>query len=126
MKNRVLALIVVLFVVGGTLAYAQQAAIEIGYPFVAGGKHLAAGKYTVILAGANVIALRGDGGSAEMTFLTRLGRHDNDTDLELVFDKIADEYLLSEVWFPEKDGYLVLSTKEAHEHAVLGGPHPKK
>ncbi len=61
-----------------------------------------------------------------MTALTGLGRHDKDVDTELVFDKIGGKFLLSEVWFPGRDGYLLLATKDAHEHAVVGGSNPKQ
>jgi len=33
---------------------------------------------------------------------------------------------LSEVWLPERDGFLVLATKAPHQHAVVGGSNPRK
>ena len=50
MKHRVLLTIVALvvaFVAGGALAYAQLPTVEINFPFVAAGKDMAAGRYTL-------------------------------------------------------------------------------
>ena len=94
---------------------------------MAGSKTLPAGTYKFEMPDANSISIFGPGGKAVMVVLTTLGRHDKDTDLELVFDKVGGKYLLSEVWFTgNQDGYLVLATKQAHEHAVIGGSNPRK
>jgi hypothetical protein len=58
--------------------------------------------------------------------ITMLGRHDRDPDAEFVFDKIAGKTVLSEVWLPRKDGFLLLATKGPHEHTVVGGSNPRK
>jgi hypothetical protein len=57
--------------------------------------------------------------------VTRLGRHDKDADPELVFDKTGGKLILSEVWFPRMDGFLLVATSEPHEHAVVGGSNPR-
>jgi hypothetical protein len=61
-----------------------------------------------------------------LSCFTRLGRHDRDAEPEIVFDKLGGKFLLSEVWLPGQDGYLLLTTKEQHDHAVLGGSNPRK
>lgn len=127
MKHRMLVTIGALVVMSCALAYALTATAEISFPFMAGKKAFPAGKYVVELPDPSVISISGPGGRATMVVLTRLGRHDKDTDCEFVFDKVGDQFLLSEVWFPGgDDGYLVLATKQAHEHAVVGGSNPKK
>jgi len=127
MKTRMLVAIAAVILMSGALALAQTpTSIEIGFPFVAGGKTLAAGKYTVETPDINTVSIYGPGGKSIMVVLTQLGRHDQDTDLELVFDKLDGKYHLSEVWFPERDGLLLLATKKPHEHAVLGGSKPRK
>jgi len=96
--------------------------------FVAGGTALEAGEYEIEATRDRVI-LRTTSGTAvqiQMPVITRLGRHDADPDSELVFDKVGGRLLLSEFWFPDMDGYLVLSTPTAHEHRVLGGSRPHK
>jgi len=132
-KRRVFATIAVLvmvFVMGGAMAYAQSqtATAEIGFPFVAAGKEMAAGKYTFDVTPAWTVMLRGGPGTSGVMLpvVTMLGRHDQDKDPEFVFDKIDGKLVLSEVWIPGKDGLLVLATKGPHEHAVLGGSNPKK
>ena len=132
MKRRVFVGIAGLFVafvaVGAVASAQQQIAADIGFSFVAGGKEMAAGKYTIEVTGAvGPILLRGSAGtSGVMSVITTLGRHDLDKDPELVFDKVDGKLILSEVWLPGKDGLLVLATKQPHEHAVVGGSNPRK
>jgi hypothetical protein len=132
MKRRVFltaVALVVAFVVGGGMAYAQSVSAEIGFPFVAGGKEMAAGKYTVRLTEERerMLVLMGPGGlQVIMPIITTLGRHDKDPDAEFVFDKIDGKAVLSEVWMPSKDGLLLVASKGRHEHAVVGGSNPKK
>jgi hypothetical protein len=38
----------------------------------------------------------------------------------LVFDKVSDRLVLSEVWLPERDGFRLRSTKEKHERVIVG------
>ncbi len=121
--------VVLTLVAGGTLAYAQTANVDITFAFTAGGKQFPAGKYTIEATGGGPLVLRSVSSttvSVLMPSITRLGRHDTDTDPELVFDKLPDGLYLSEVWFPGRDGYLLLGTKEQHEHRILGGPMGKK
>jgi len=126
MKRRLVLFLAALLVVGYGLAYAQTGTVKIDFPFMANGKTLQPGTYTVTMPNDNAIAFDGPGGKAMMVVLTMLGRHDQDTDLEVVFDVVNGKYLLSEVWFPERDGYLLLSTKQAHKHAVVGGSNPHR
>ena len=133
MKIRVLvtaAALALAFVVGDATAYAQLVSVDVGFPFVAGGKDMPAGKYTVEVTAAEEggpVLVRGSGrASGPMSVVTRLGRHDNDMDPELVFDKIDGKYLLSEIWIPGKDGLCVLATNVPHEHAVVGGSKPRR
>jgi hypothetical protein len=130
MKRRAfvtIAAFVVAFVAGGAVAYAQSTSADIGFPFVAGGKEMAAGKYAVEVTATGQVSLTGpDRGRILMPVITLLGRHDRDTDPEFVFDKIDGKLVLSEVWIGGKDGFLLLATKGPHEHAVLGGSTPKK
>jgi len=131
MKRRAfltVAALVVAFVAGGAMAYAQAVTAEIGFPFVAGGKEMAAGKYTVeTTTPTGPVLLRGPGAtSGLMPVITTLGRHDLDQGAEFVFDKIDGKMVLSEVWMPGKDGFLLVATKVPHEHAVVGGSNPRK
>ena len=132
MKRRVFltaVALVVAFVVGGAMAYAQNVTAEIGFPFVAGGKEMASGKYTVRVTEDRdrMVVLMGPGGlQVILPVITTLGRHDKDPDAEFVFDKIDGKAVLSEVWMPSKDVLLLVARKGRHEHAVVGGSNPKK
>ena len=126
MKHRMVITVLAFFVLSSVLAYAQTVNIEIGFPFTAGGKALAPGTYSIDRPQPNTVAIRGAGGSSVMMAITRLARLDKATDFKLVFDQVGDVSLLSEVWFGGEDGYLVLSTQEAHKHAVVSGLTPKK
>ena len=66
------------------------------------------------------------GGRDFIPVITLLGRHDRDADAELVFDKVDGKAVLSEVWMPGKDGFLLVATKGPHSHAVVGGSNPRK
>ena len=129
MKNRVrfaAAALVAAFVVGGVLAHAQTVSVNIGFAFMAAGKSMPAGKYEIQVSNAGPIFLKGSTGQVVLPVITRLGRHDSDNEPELIFDKIDGVLHLSEVWLPGSDGYLLLGTKEIHDHAIVGGPKAKK
>jgi hypothetical protein len=119
---------VVAFVMGGAIAHAQTVSAEITFPFAAGGKEMAAGKYSVdVVAGNLQLRLTGPAGERMiMPVITLLGRHDKDADAEFVFDKVGGKTLLSEVWMPGLDGYLLVATSAPHDHAVVGGSNPHK
>jgi hypothetical protein len=61
-----------------------------------------------------------------MSVITQLARHDKDAEPEIVFDKLGNRYLLSEIWIPGKDGLCLLATNIPHQHAVVGGPTSRK
>jgi hypothetical protein len=131
MKQRVFVTaiaLVVAFLMSGTLAHAQTASAEIGFPFVAAGKAMPAGKYNaeVVLQNFQVQLTGPDGTRVILPVITLLGRHDKDPDAEFVFDKLDGKAVLSEVWIPGQDGALLLATKGAHSHAVVGGSNPRK
>ena len=118
---------VVAFVMSGAMAHAQSVSAEITFPFAAGGKEMAAGKYSVDVAADFRLRLTGPAGERVfMPVITLLGRHDKDADAEFVFDKVGGKTLLSEVWMPGRDGYLLVATKAPHDHAVVGGSNPHK
>ncbi len=126
------AILAVLALAGST-AIAQtgsvhSAVVKVDFPFVVKGETLQPGAYTFQIDN-NQVLVRSQGGAGNgviMPVLTRTGRHDKDPEPELVFDKIGGKFLLSEVWLPGEDGYFLLSTKEQHDHRILGGSNPRK
>jgi hypothetical protein len=112
-----------------TKTYAQDSArVNIDFAFVAAGQEMPAGAYLVrTVSGRVELYLEGGKGtSVMMPVITRLGRHDTDTEAELIFDKVGGKLHLSEFWLGGADGYLVLNTPVDHEHRVLGGSRPRK
>jgi hypothetical protein len=125
----VLTVLVVAFVAVASPVHAQnRTTVNIDFAFVAAGTDMEAGAYALQAEPGKVTmgATTPKGKSVIMPVLTRLGRHDADTQVELVFDKVDGKLSLSEVWFPERDGYLVLNTPGDHEHRVLGGSRPRQ
>jgi hypothetical protein len=110
-------------------ASAQSVArANIDFSFVAAGKELPAGDYEFRVSERQIMlqSRPGPGTSVVLPVITRLGRHDTDNGVELIFDKVDGRLCLSEVWVGTSDGYLVLSTPGDHEHRVLGGSKPHK
>jgi hypothetical protein len=129
MKLRALvtvAAVVMVFNVLGRAQRGQVATVPIGFPFAVGTTDLPAGTYTVTtISPSGEIQIKGSGGTAQtIAVVSHLARHDKDPGPELVFDKIGGRNVLSEVWFPGEDGFLLLLTKEPHQHAVVGGSNP--
>ena len=100
----------------------------IDFSFTAGKTECPAGTYNIDVSGGRVVlkAEGPKGASVVLLAITRLGRHDTDNTTELVFDKVGDKRVLSEVWLGNADGYFVATTAVAHEHTVLGGSKPTK
>jgi hypothetical protein len=117
-----LGLTVLALLAVSALARAQAPmTVSIGFAFKNGTMQMPAGKYMIRQeAGVEVALKQVDGAAATVVpVLTYLGRHDNDQFPELVFDILPDGPHLAEVWFPGFDGYLVLSTRESHQHRVI-------
>jgi len=66
----------------------------------------------------------GKGQAADALVVTRMAAamHTTPKDAHIVFDKVGETYILSEIRFPESDGFLLHATKEKHEHKVLSIP----
>jgi len=132
-RLRPVGVIAVAVVIGvalsATAAFAQVSRVNVtlGFAFVAAGKDMPAGAYVVEAdQGKVTLSPTGKGSPVVMSVVTRLGRHDNDAEPELIFDKVDGKLFLSELWLPGADGYLVLVTNKEHDHAVHGGPRPRK
>jgi hypothetical protein len=48
--------------------------------------------------------------------------HTTPEDAHIVFDVVGDKHMLSEIWIPGEDGYLLLATKGKHGHKVINIP----
>jgi hypothetical protein len=98
--------------------------VKIDFEFMAAGKAMPAGSYffEASTSGTSVMLRTTAGAAAVLPVVTRLGRHDTDQNVELVFDKVKGELLLSEIWpAAGRDGYCLLGTTAEHTHHVVGG-----
>jgi hypothetical protein len=128
----VLALAFVL-IAGGAAVYAQGT-FKVPFEFKAAGKKLPAGEYWVGQKGDKEIALRKlpDGAEVLVPFTQRLEPPKPPvTEPELVFHAVGNfepsyteyvtEYVLAEFWLPGADGFLVHTTKGAHQRKEIKG-----
>lgn len=112
---------------GASVTYAQDISIvTMPFSFTAGNKMMPAGKYEVSLKDQAVLTLTPEKGQGTVLLvITRLAPLAPLTDARFVFDKVGNNYTLSEVWFPAQDGFLVYDTKTPHTHHVLKGEKKK-
>jgi hypothetical protein len=126
----VLAFVLVL-IAGSAPVYAQDI-FKIPFKFKAGGKTFPAGDYSVAPKADGQIALRKEPGGAEILvpFKERLAQPETPiTEFQLVFDVVGNfepsyteymtEYILAEFWLPGEQGYLIHTTKGAHQNKVI-------
>jgi hypothetical protein len=136
MKTRSLFSVFVLgvFLAVAVCAHAQEGVtVNIPYKFEAGGKQFAAGQYTIDPGdpSQSVLFIRSLNGKdeAELQVLTRISRGDVPTasQARVVLDKYPDKYILSEIFVPGEDGYLLKGSAEtAHQHQTVKGKSHKK
>ncbi len=117
----VFAVTMIIFALGNNLLFAQEIVVNIKFPFKAGGVSFPAGKYRIETNATDrehVIVLRNmDTSKAEaVTYLTRLSDREKPY---IVFDKIGDQYVLSEVYIAGIDGYQMSGVKEKHTHVKV-------
>jgi hypothetical protein len=131
-----------LLLVGGVLAlalvagvgslYAQgssQINITVAFPFTVGKVDLPAGDYAIERDNPSVLHVHGRDTTASplaiVQVITRLAVPSGAaTQAAACFDKIGGKYILSEVWIPGEDGYLVATTGGGHTHEVVKGMYP--
>ena len=97
---------------------------KIPFAFSVQGKVLSAGEYEFTESTKQAMSVRGSGGVAFAPIITRLaaGIHTTPQDSHNVFDKVGDSHILSEIWVPGEDGFMLHTTKEKHEHRILDIP----
>jgi hypothetical protein len=107
----------------GSRVSAQDMLIAtVPFKFTVAGKAYDPGKYEIqVNSEAQMIELFGAGRNSGMAeVLTRLEPHGTTTDAgRLVFDNVDGVYVLSEMWLPDEDGFLLHSTPAAHTHRAV-------
>jgi hypothetical protein len=124
MKKRVFLSLAMVLVFAAVSAYGQTPTVKapIDFPFTVEGKVLPAGTYEFTkLETGDVFRVMGEGKSVMASVLTRLSgaMRTAPKGTYLVFDKVGENYLLSEIWVPGDDGYLLLATKGPHGHKTV-------
>ena len=125
--------------IAGSVATYAQGTFTIPFKFQAGGKKFPAGEYRVAQKGDVQIILRKEPGGEEISipFTQRLEQPKPPLEEpQLVFDVVGNfepsyteymtDYLLAEVWLPGEDGFLVHTTKGAHQNQIIKGQKATK
>ncbi len=127
MRKRLFAVTgLLVFTLGVITGYAQRArvAVQIPFSFTAGGSELPAGSYRIGTDPNNpsVLRIRNEAGdkSALCTIITRLSASESKK-AQVVFDKVGEKRILSEVYLPGVDGYQLAGTKGEHTHEKVSG-----
>ena len=126
MKIKIMLVVGLVALLAGVSGYGQQTVTlkaQIDFPFKVEGKVLPAGAYEFALdAQAMAFRVQGQGSNGALApVMTRLAgaMHTTPQDAHLIFDVVGDTYILSELWIPGEDGYLVQMTKGVHTHKVI-------
>lgn len=136
MKRLVILTIAVVafsFIAGSSLTYAQST-FSIPFKFKAGGKTFPSGEYSLAQKGEDQVGLRKEPGGEEVLipFKERLAQPETPiVEPQIVFDVVGNfepsyteyvtEYVLAEVWFPGEKGFLIHTTKGAHQNKTIKG-----
>jgi hypothetical protein len=127
MRKRLIAAMSLLVLTLGVVAgYAQRgrASVEIPFSFTAGGSELPAGTYRISTDPNNpgILRIRSEAGdkSALCTVMTRLSPSES-AKAQVVFDKVGEKRVLSEVYLPGSDGFQLAGTKGEHTHEKVSG-----
>jgi len=110
---------------GGIAAQSSlQQKVDVEFPFIAAGQELPAGSYRLTTAknkaGELEVLLHGKSTETHVPVITRLAPiHRSIGSVELVFDTTDGKRILSEVWLPTFDGFLVNASKGDHKHEVV-------
>jgi hypothetical protein len=103
--------------------YIQPHDATIQFPFVLSGKQMPAGKYMIDQPTSELLIFQEEAKGApriEARVITRLAAPSTPiSDPKLIFDKVGNTYYLSEVWFPNRDGFLLYGAKEPHTHQAV-------
>jgi hypothetical protein len=105
-------------------AQRPSAKVQIPFSFVAAGSELPAGTYLITTDTANpgLLLVRSEKGgqSAQCPVITRLSPSESSKP-QVVFDKMGEKRILSEVYLPGIDGFQLAGTTSEHSHQKVSG-----
>ncbi len=124
MKKGVVALLAVVALAASLSAQGPTVVEKVNFAFTVGKVDLPAGDYIFerngeLLFHVHSLDLKAEP-QALVSATTRLATTPGKQAMA-VFDHIGDKYVLSEIWLPAEDGYLVSSATAKHTHAVVTG-----
>jgi hypothetical protein len=95
--------------------------LSVTFPFQVADKILPAGSYTIEQPSAETLVLRDARGDVvSMPVIVRVARLSPPlTESKVIFDRFGDSYYISEIWVPDRDGFVVGATKEVHTHHAV-------
>ena len=125
-------------IAGVSLTYAQGT-FKIPFKFDAGGNKFPPGEYWVAQKSDAQLTLRQEstGKEFQIAFTKRLAQPNPPIEeAQLIFDMVGNfepsyteymtDYVLAEVWFAGAEGFLVHTTKGAHQQKIVKGQVTKK
>jgi hypothetical protein len=121
--NTIIAICLCL-VLGVAALHAQVATValrvKVSNSFSINGKVYPAGQYEFRHenGSAPVLKMSANGSAVMLKVIERLSTEASSQAGKVVFDKVGDNYFLSEVWIPGKDGFLVGLAPEGNETHV--------
>jgi len=132
------AALALVLMAGGTAVYAQGI-FKVSFKFEAGGKKFPPGEYRVAYKDEGQLTLRQEstGKEVQVAYTQKLAQPTPPVEEpRLVFDAVGNfepsyteyftVYVLAEVWLPGEDGFLVHTTKGAHQTQTIKGEAAQK
>jgi hypothetical protein len=95
--------------------------LKVTFPFQVSDKVLPAGTYSIEQPSAEILVLRdAKGDVVQMPVIIRVAKLSPPlTESKVIFDKFGDSYYISEIWVPDRDGFVVGATREIHTHHAV-------
>ena len=123
---RTLVIVAAFILAGASWAHAQAPAVSIDFRFVAAGKTLNAGTYSVDISPSGNVVLTTEGGAA-VEFPDTKKLNDRNVDrVELMFDVVGSARFLSQVKLPGKGHFVVGRQEGAVGQETVKGPKTGK
>ncbi|HYK91952.1 MAG TPA: hypothetical protein VE398_24510 [Acidobacteriota bacterium] len=122
----VLAVALLVFGLGTTLVFADQMVVNVQFPFKAVGTDFPSGTYRIETSNTeeiHAITIRNlaTGEAKIVPFLTRLSERETPA---VVFDKVGDQYYLSEIYMTGLDGFYIKAAPGTHTHVKVPQAEP--
>jgi hypothetical protein len=132
------AVLALVLMAGGTAVYAQGI-FKVSFKFEAGGKKFPAGEYRAAYKDEGQLTLRQEstGKETQVAYTQKLAQPTPPVEEpRLIFDAVGNfepsyteyftVYILAEVWLPGEGGFLVHTTKGAHQTQTIKGEPAQK